>query len=279
MAYKKLQKPAPHSSADDLPVEVLDPLRSAQYYSLVMPQPAQKLAPFIDHYWIMRWELPAGESFTAEVIPSPYINLTFMREGPRITGVTTGKYTYDVVGKGVIVGAKFLPGGYYALSRQSAVEVTDAAIPAQSIFAAATSELNERILTASTDAEAIRMMEEILLAQLPEPDKYIALVQTIITDIKQNDHPTVASVAQKFSISERRLQELFQLYVGVSPKWVLLRYRLLKATQMAMRPTEQSWTDIGIELGYSDQAHFINDFKRIIGQTPRQYSQKAHTQS
>lgn len=275
MGDKKLQKPALRSSADDLPIEILDPFHSAQYYSLKMFEPAQELALFVDHYWIMRWELPAGASFTAEIIPSPYTNLTFMSEGPQITGVTTGKYTYDVRGTGTIVGAKFHPGGYYGLCGQNAAEVTDKVVPAGAIFPQATGELSDRILAALADQEAVAMIEKVLLAQPPKHEDNIQLVQAIINDIKQKEYVTVAALAEAYNMSERRLQELFHTYVGVSPKWVLLRYRLLAATQLALQPTSQKWTEIAVELGYSDQAHFINDFKRIIGQTPREYARAA----
>lgn len=275
MADKKLQKPALRSSADDLPIEVLDPLHSAQYYSLKMYEPAQELALFVDHYWIMRWELPAGASFTAEVIPSPYINLTFMSEGSQITGVTTGKYTYDVHGKGTIVGAKFHPGGYYGLSGVGASEVTDKVVPAETSFPLATGELSRQALAARTDQQAIVIIEKTLLAQPPKHEDNVKLVQAIISGIKQKDHLTVAVLAEAYDMSERRLQELFQTYVGVSLKWVLLRYRLLAATQLALQPTSQKWTEIAAELGYSDQAHFINDFKRIIEQTPGEYAKGA----
>lgn len=61
---------------------------------------------------------------------------------------------------------------------------------------------------------------------------------------------------------------MFHTYVGVGIKWIILRYRLLAATQLAIQPDTQSWTKIAAELGYTDQSHFINDFKRIIGKTP-----------
>jgi AraC-like DNA-binding protein len=32
------------------------------------------------------------------------------------------------------------------------------------------------------------------------------------------------------------------------------------------------WPGIVVELGYSDQAHFIKDFKTIVGRTPAEYA-------
>ena len=33
-----------------------------------------------------------------------------------------------------------------------------------------------------------------------------------------------------------------------------------------------SWTKLALELGYFDQAHFIKDFKMVVGQTPAEYA-------
>jgi AraC-like DNA-binding protein len=278
MNHKKLQKPALISNPSDLPIEILDPTHSGQYYSLKTYQPPEQLSLFIDHYWVLRWDIPAGILFTAEAIPSPYINLTLMREGATITGVTTGKYTYNITGSGTIIGAKFKVGGYYPFSKRSASEITGKVIPAVSIFETATDSVNKKALSADTDNEALQLLEGILLHATPQYDSALKLIDTIITEIKAGEHASTASIAIKHQLTERRLQEMFQKYVGVGPKWTLLRYRLLTATLLAAKPAKQNWTDIALELGYTDQSHFINDFKRIIGKTPKQYSDETKAQ-
>lgn len=272
MLSQNLQKPAPRTDPDDLPVEILNPQQSAQYYSLTMPKPAGPLKEFVDHYWIMRWDLPGDTSFTAEIIPSPYINVTCMPGGSVVTGVTTGKYTYEVKGSGVIVGAKFYPGGYHVLTGQPAADVTDTTIPAAQVFAEITPELNDLAMRAETNEQAVALLESALSQHLVQPDSAYRLVREITSQIKHGDCLTVRDITEQYHLSERRLQELFQYYVGVGAKWVILRYRLLRATRHAHTSEDTNWTRLATELGYSDQSHFINDFKRIIGLTPKQYS-------
>lgn len=270
MSQEKLQKPALTTNAVDLPIEILNPLNAANHYSLKSYAPTNQLSYFIDHYWVLRWRLPGEESFTCEVIPSPYINLTFMNDGPRITGVTTGKYTYQVKGHGSIMGVKFKPGGYRAFSQRSATEITDRAVAAQTIFEQADEAMNNAVLGAPNDMQAIAAIEDVLLEITPSEDANIEFINRIIDEVKRDEHMNVRSILTKHEIAERRLQELFQEYVGVGPKWVLLRYRLIKAARHALLPV--NWTHVAVELGYSDQSHFTRDFKRIIGKTPTQYS-------
>jgi AraC-like DNA-binding protein len=83
----------------------------------------------------------------------------------------------------------------------------------------------------------------------------------------------VEDVAQRFGLRLRTLQRLFARYVGVSPKWVLRRYRLHEAAAALAREQERPWAEVAAELGYFDQSHFIRDFTAAIGLTPVAYAQ------
>jgi AraC-like DNA-binding protein len=72
----------------------------------------------------------------------------------------------------------------------------------------------------------------------------------------------------------RQLQRLFKEYVGVSPKWVIQRYRLLDAAERVAAGTIVNWADLALELGYADQAHFIRDFKGLVGRSPAEYARR-----
>jgi AraC-like DNA-binding protein len=83
----------------------------------------------------------------------------------------------------------------------------------------------------------------------------------------------VDHVGERFGLSLRSLQRLFQTYVGVSPKWVLRRYRLHEAAARIAERPDATWTEVGVELGYFDQSHFIRDFTRAVGMTPVAYAE------
>lgn len=258
-----------------LPKEILNPLKAARQYGLSLYPAAGRLAAFVDEYWVLRWDRRDQPAFMCEVIPSPYINVTFMSEGPRLTGVTTGKYTFDLTGQGLIVGVKFRPGGFYPFWGQPVSTLTDDVRPADTVFPELTPAFNQSVLTARDDGRALALVETWLTTRRPAPDAAVDQIGRIIALIDTEDGLTVRAVAQRMGLRERALQALFRTYVGVGVKWNILRARLQKAAARAIGSDAPNWTEIAAELGYSDQAHFINDFKRIIGHPPSEYAARA----
>jgi AraC-like DNA-binding protein len=82
----------------------------------------------------------------------------------------------------------------------------------------------------------------------------------------------VQDLVALYLLNTRTLQRLFAKYVGVSPKWVIQRYRLHEAAERLVGPTPISQSTLALSLGYSDQAHFIRDFKAIVGMSPAAYA-------
>ena len=67
------------------------------------------------------------------------------------------------------------------------------------------------------------------------------------------------------------MQRRFHDYVGVSPKWVIQRYRLQDAAYLLSSGTGAHLAQLADELGYFDQAHLTRDFRRIFGVSPALY--------
>jgi transcriptional regulator GlxA family with amidase domain len=87
---------------------------------------------------------------------------------------------------------------------------------------------------------------------------------------------TVEELGRLAGYSKRTLQRLFREYVGVTPKWVLSRFRLHEAADR-MADGEHDWPRLALELGFFDQAHFIKAFKAVIGRSPADYGLKTST--
>lgn len=82
----------------------------------------------------------------------------------------------------------------------------------------------------------------------------------------------VEDLAERLAVSVRTLQRLFRERVGVTPKWMLGRYRLHEAAERIAGGDVTDWAALALDLGYFDQAHFIRDFGAVVGRTPADYA-------
>ena len=105
----------------------------------------------------------------------------------------------------------------------------------------------------------------------PVVDQVAAVVQRIRDD---REIRRVDDVARLVGGSLRALQRLFSEYVGVSPKWVIRRYRLHEITERLAAGGPVDWAGLAAELGYADQAHLVRDFRAMVGETPTWYAQR-----
>jgi transcriptional regulator GlxA family with amidase domain len=77
----------------------------------------------------------------------------------------------------------------------------------------------------------------------------------------------IADIADRLKLSTRQLERLFQSVIGVRP---VIFYRMLRLryARWLLDHTDRSVTDIALESGFSDCAHFSRQFKTMVGQSP-----------
>ena len=84
----------------------------------------------------------------------------------------------------------------------------------------------------------------------------------------------VAQVEEKCGVGTRSLQRLFERYVGVSPKWVLSRYRMHDVVTDLDAGYGGSLADLAAKYGWFDQAHFTREFTDLVGVPPSAYQRQ-----
>ena len=81
-------------------------------------------------------------------------------------------------------------------------------------------------------------------------------------------------LADLAGVSDRTLQRWFREYVGVSPKSVVQRHRLLDVAAAAHDDDDVDWAALAAELGYADQSHLIRHFRAVVGESPARYAER-----
>ena len=89
------------------------------------------------------------------------------------------------------------------------------------------------------------------------------------TLLKEGEAPRVETMAEIAGLSVRSLQRRLARH-GLSHSQVVDQARYQAATHL-LADADNRITDIGLDLGYADSAHFSRAFKRWAGVTPREY--------
>ncbi len=258
------------------PRGILNPAASDDKFQLMRYPPPAALALFIERYWIIRWDLRGEAPFTSETLPQPYVNLVFEAEQAHIHGVASKKYTKVLEGQGQVFGIKFRPGAIFPLLNAPLTTLTDKSIAAATLFGPSTSAVGQAILALNDPPTMIGMATELMLAHQPPLDETAKRAANMVDRIMHDRAMTqVTDVATAFGVSQRTVQRIFQFYVGVTPKWVITRYRLHDAAEQLASGDDVKLATMAQELGYFDQAHFINAFKATIGLSPTEYMRQA----
>jgi AraC-like DNA-binding protein len=235
--------------------------------------PAAPLQPFVEHYWMVQWDLRGHPPQLRETLPHPSVHLLMERGRSRIAGVARGRFSRLLEDEGQVFGVKFKPGGFQPFLGASVSTITDRSLALAEVFGDSATTLEERILGEDSMLGMIDVATQFLSAHLPPCDPQAERATDIVFAIMADQHLTsVETVAARHATRPRALQRLFARYVGVSPKWVIHRYRLHEALEQLAAGRPADWPALVLSLGYYDQAHFIRDFKRMIGKTPTEYT-------
>ncbi|WP_082582879.1 helix-turn-helix transcriptional regulator [Frateuria sp. Soil773] len=240
--------------------------------------PSPALAGLVEHYWQVGWDLRGLPPQTQETLPHPNVHLVVESGRADVYGVHTGRFTRVLAGQDRVFGIKFRAGAFQPFLRAPVSTLLNRSMRMTEAFGAGEERFARDIL-ACPDIDAMAAVaERMLLRHRPAPDPEVERIGALVADlVADRSLTTVERVASRHGLGVRALQRLFRHYVGVGPKWVIGRYRLHEAVAQLQAGKPIAWTGLALELGYFDQAHFIRDFRALVGRSPADYMRAENT--
>lgn len=239
--------------------------------------PAPELRRYVESYWLIDWDL--SEPYASHVVPHPSVNVVFQRFGTappwgEVAGIGLELFTQKLAADGRVCGVKFRPGGFRPFAPAWPVsEWSGRRVPIAEVLPGTDAGVVAAILDPPEEDARVAALDSYLLGlgarPDPQADEAMRVVGLLGADRTIRRAAELASAA---GLSVRSLQRLFATYVGVGPKWVILRHRIHEALERAEADEELDWAGLAAELGYSDQAHLVRDFTATVGVPPTAYA-------
>lgn len=232
--------------------------------------PSDDLAEYIEHFWVVEWNLPRRMRHRVATLPHPSVHITIGPRQASLNGVHHGRFSRYLTGTSWVFGIKFHPGGFHPFLGRPVSSISDQVIPLGR-FTPLGPALRSAVRQHQGDEARAEAVEAMLRATKPAPDPRVLEVRELVARIRRDSAiRRVDDILQGTGLGKRALQRLFERYVGVNPKWVIQRYRLHEAAERLAAGAIQG-SRLAAELGYADQAHFIRDFKQVVGVAPGRY--------
>ncbi|RRD06296.1 AraC family transcriptional regulator [Arachnia propionica] len=266
---------------------ILDPGRMREFVDFTRFDPPRPLEGIVQWFWAVTWDLPKGIEFTQPVLSHPCGNLSV---GPRSTrgldddtveatvvGVATRVDHRRLRGHGWNVAAKLEPGALGAFLEMDAAELTNRVVPMGQVLDLDAVGLTRDLEIMADNASRAARLGEILstvlasrdAARLQAAHECARIAGRIARD---RGIRGVTDLARCVAFHPRTLQRMFRQHAGVTPSWMIRRYRLIDAADAARSGNPPSWGELAAELGYADQAHLSREFSATIGMPPSRYA-------
>jgi AraC-like DNA-binding protein len=183
---------------------------------------------------------------------------------------------YLVIGTAMqsfILGVCFKPGGAFPFLRMPAGELSNITVSLETLWGRAGAvELRDRLLEAPTHQVRFEILERALLAELRRGFDRHAAVQFALTRIMAApDVTTIASLTEQIGLSAKRFIQIFRDETGFTPKVFCRIRRFQQALERIEGRQSVEWTNVALDSGYFDQAHFNHDFRAFSGINPSAY--------
>ena len=248
-----------------------------QFHRLPPPTAAAHL---IAWFWIPEWDIEPGSASRQHVVAYPALNLVVEKtQGAaarvQLVGATTAGTHRDLRGSGWAVGALLRPASVSALAenpaglRDTAVEFDAPELTGGVELAMAPGGENGRVAAV---AEFARWLTRRVGETTPTDALANEMSELLLTDgtiLRAED------AAARLHMSLRTMQRLAHRYVGLPPAAVIRRRRLQEAAQRLRDEPGVELALVAAELGYADHSHLSNDFRAVLGITPRSYRSDA----
>ncbi len=131
----------------------------------------------------------------------------------------------------------------------------------------------EKINTTESDTEKINLLNHLFIEIIDKNNCKIPKNLNHISKLLNNKRGrlTIDEISKHINLSYKSLYRLFSNHIGIGPKTFLKILRFNQACSLLRDNSLYNWQELVYHCGYYDQAHFINEFKAIMKETPHHF--------
>lgn len=244
-------------------------LNAARHYALIASR-----HPAISHFYSFE---VAPEAALTLAIPDGCVDIVFdcdsARPQARACGSTLSVRNAALLAGHRYFGVRFAPGVMPDFLDVMAEELTDHAFNVFEVMPDARAAC-EQILRTPQFCQQVALFNQHFSARLMRRMSP-ATAAAVRALLQQQGNLRVDQLEALTGYTCRTLQRLFRHDTGLTPKAFGRIIRCQAALNRLHAPVRCSFTDLALELGFSDQSHFLREFKTLVSMTPLEFCRRA----
>jgi AraC-like DNA-binding protein len=170
-----------------------------------------------------------------------------------------------------ILGICFEADGIYPFLKIPVSEFKNQILGADEIGFKIAKKINEKLKEASDIKIRLEILENELLSLLNNSHQIPTNFRFIFNALKQENSLQLTKFCQKNNISLRQLERMYIKYVGLSANTYTTLNRFHCSLNQLLNSRYSKLSDLAYDNEYFDQMHFVKEFKRFTGNTPRKF--------
>ncbi len=163
------------------------------------------------------------------------------------------------------------PFGFYPVMKQPAIELSDKVIDAQALFGTTILDLRTQLLHQKEVTDKFKIVENWLLKRLEVSKAPSEELLEVLQQLRLQPFKNHTAIIASYTKTQKHLISQFKTYFGLTPKVFHRIYRFNEILKQIQNKQDLVWSQIAHGFGYTDQSHFIKEFKEFSGFNPQAF--------
>lgn len=244
--------------------------------SMEIYKPRKELLPYVRYYWTIKCDEP----FSVPTYPIGCPQIIFHKKQPLIIPELNKKQSVFTISGQVnfpthiqsdgnldMLVAVFYP---YTIGMFINTPPSDFYNLEISGYDLGNMQLNEvagKIFDGRDNRECIGILEQWLVTKI-DPSYNLIRIRHSLGKLLNMPQISVNRLAESSCLGKKQYERIFREYVGMNPKEFARVVRFQKSLWL-MQCGDRNFAGIAAECGYSDQSHFIREFRNMSSYTPK----------
>lgn len=250
-------------------------------------EPTAALRKYIQYFWVLEDNSSCFSCKTFKIMSDGLPDLIYQtnenafldKDGTELPklflyGQTTTHTKHKAIKNFQNIGIYFQPSAIKSIFDVDAYEFADRNVSLDDLIK---TNLYEQLASAKTSAEKIELLSSSLI-RLIAKRKSVGNSKVDFATAQIQTGVKLSEVQYELNLSERSLERHFKQHIGITPSLYARINRFQSALDKMRQMKVARLTDLAYQCNYFDQSHFVRDFRKFAGTSPKRFLLQANEQ-